>query len=125
MSQIIKTFLSVFLILFMTVTGVGLLSAYMQVMNAQDMQARIVDEMENSNYASAVAGRCYEEATQAGYELTIVFYYDNGGTVSCSSAANLPGDVSDVTMAKVELTFPFEVKFLGIHKKHVFSGYAK
>lgn len=46
MSQIIKAFMGVFLTLFMAVTAMGILAAYMEVMNAQDMQARIVDEIE-------------------------------------------------------------------------------
>lgn len=46
MSQIMKAFMGVFLTLFMAVTAMGILAAYMEVMNAQDMQARIVDEIE-------------------------------------------------------------------------------
>ena len=37
MSQIIKAFMGVFLTLFMAVTAMGILAAYMEVMNAQDM----------------------------------------------------------------------------------------
>ena len=43
MSQIVKAFLGVFLTLFMAVVALGVLSTYMEVMNAQDMQARVVD----------------------------------------------------------------------------------
>lgn len=42
MSQIIKAFMGVFLTLFMAVTAMGILAAYMEVMNAQDMQARLL-----------------------------------------------------------------------------------
>ena len=38
MSQIMKAFMGVFLTLFMAVTAMGILAAYMEVMNAQDMQ---------------------------------------------------------------------------------------
>lgn len=54
MSQIIKAFMGVFLTLFMAVTAMGILAAYMEVMNAQDMQARIVDEIENSDFNTGV-----------------------------------------------------------------------
>ena len=55
MSQIIKAFMGVFLTLFMAVKAMGILAAYMEVMNAQDMQARIVDEIENSDFNTGVA----------------------------------------------------------------------
>lgn len=42
MSQIIKAFMGVFLTLFMAVTAMGILAAYMEVMNAQDMQAELL-----------------------------------------------------------------------------------
>ena len=54
MSQIMKAFMGVFLTLFMAVTAMGILAAYMEVMNAQDMQARIVDEIENSDFNTGV-----------------------------------------------------------------------
>ncbi len=50
MSQIVKAFLGVFLTIFMAVVALGVLNTYMEVMSAQDMQARIVDELENSNF---------------------------------------------------------------------------
>ena len=53
MSQIIKAFMGVFLTLFMEVTAMGILAAYMEVMNAQDMQARIVDEDRKSTRLSS------------------------------------------------------------------------
>ena len=59
MSQIIKAFMGVFLTLFMAVTAMGILAAYMEVMNAQDMQARIVDEIENSDFNTGVVRQCF------------------------------------------------------------------
>lgn len=125
MSQIFKTFLGVFLLLFMAVTSIGILSAYMQVLNAQDLQARIVDEIENSHYAAPVICAGYEEARRAGCELSVTLYYESGGMVVTSSASQVPWYTEDVSMARVELTFPFQVAGLGLSQEHTFTGYAR
>ena len=73
MSQIIKAFMGVFLTLFMAVTAMGILAAYMEVMNAQDMQARIVDEIENSDFNTGVVRQCFLQSEEAGYQLKVTF----------------------------------------------------
>ncbi len=125
MSQIIKAFMGVFFILFMSVTAVGILTAYMEVMNAQDMQARIVDEIENSDFSSPVIRSCFEQAGKAVYRLDVTLFYEGGGTAGCGSISTVPYSISAVDMARVELTFPFRVSFLGINKEHTFSSYAR
>ncbi|MCM1106470.1 MAG: hypothetical protein NC355_05960 [Blautia sp.] len=125
MSQVIKTFLGVFLILFMTSAALGILSAYLGVMGAQDLQAQMVDEIENSNFASGVAQECFARAEEAGCELAVTYYYDGGGTTRCVRASQLPSNTGSVTMARVELTFPLEMKIFGFRKEHTFRGYAK
>ena len=60
MSQIVKAFLGVFLTIFMAVVALGVLNTYMEVMSAQDMQARIVDELENSNFNADVMSACFK-----------------------------------------------------------------
>lgn len=125
MSQIIKTFLSVFLILFMTAASLGILTTYLQVLGAQDLQAQMVDEIENSSFAPGVVSRCFSDAETAGCELAVTYYYDGGGTVRCTRAAQTLSDVGSVSMARVELTFPLEFKLFGFKKQHTFTGYAK
>lgn len=73
MSQIMKAFMGVFLTLFMAVTAMGILAAYMEVMNAQDMQARIVDEIENSDFNTGVVRQCFLQSEEAGYQLKVTF----------------------------------------------------
>ena len=45
MSQIMKTFLGVFLIMFMVVTSSGVLSGFMTVVEAQNLHAQIINEL--------------------------------------------------------------------------------
>ena len=77
MSQIIKAFLGVFLTLFMAVTAMGILAAYMEVMNAQDMQARIVDEIENSDFNTGVVRQCFLQSEEALLLLNRIFNHSN------------------------------------------------
>lgn len=125
MSQVVKTFMGIFLILFMIVTSIGILTAYLQVMNAQDLQARIVDEIENSDYAAEVVKGCFDQSTRYGYSLQLTYYFENGGTVCVKAKDSVPSDVESIAMARVELSFPFQVGFLNINKAHTFTSYAR
>lgn len=125
MSQIMKAFTGVFLILFMAVTAMGILSAYMEVMNAQDMQARIVDEIENSDFNSSVIKNCFNQSEEAGYQLAVTLYCEETAVITAHSAGEIPIVTEGVEMAKVEMSFPFRVVFLGIDKTHTFTSYAR
>ena len=102
MSQIVKAFLGVFLTIFMAVVALGVLNTYMEVMSAQDMQARIVDELENSNFNA-----------------------ESGAIAAIHGQQEVPAVNDAVSMAKVELRFPMKSVFLGIDQSRVFVGYAR
>ncbi|MCI7106961.1 MAG: hypothetical protein PUA77_04810 [Lachnospiraceae bacterium] len=125
MSQIIKAFMGIFLTLFMTVTAMGILSAYMEVMNAQDMQARIVDEIENSNYNPGVIRECFRQSSQSGYQLSITLFGEEGALVTMHSEQEVSSKEQEIELAKVEMCFPFRVAFLGIDQTHTFVSYAR
>lgn len=125
MSQIVKAFLGVFLTLFMAVVAMGVLTTYMEVMNAQDMQARIVDELENSNFNSSVMGACFEQCASAGYELAVTIYGEEGAVAAIHAKSEVPAAIEAVSMAKVELRFPMKSAFLGIDQARTFVGYAR
>ena len=125
MSQIIKAFMGVFLTLFMAVTAMGILAAYMEVMNAQDMQARIVDEIENSDLNTGVVQQCFLQSEEAGYQLKVTFFNENSTVATVSQVSQIPYGMDGVNMAKVEMQFPFQVAFLGINRQHTFVSYAK
>jgi uroporphyrinogen-III decarboxylase len=125
MSQIMKGFMGVFLTLFMAVTAIGILSAYMEVMSAQDMQARIVDEIENSDFNSGVIKECYKQCEQAGYQLAITLFCDDAAMTTIHSGSEVPSVTEGVQMAKVEMSFQFRVAFLGINKTHTYVSYAR
>ena len=125
MSQIVKAFLGVFLTLFMALVALGVLSAYMEVMNAQDMQARVVDELENSDFNVAVMGDCFQKCADAGYELAVTLFCEDSAVAAIHSKQEIPAALENVSMAKVELRFPLKSMFLGIDQSRSFVGYAR
>ena len=80
MSQIMKTFLGVFLIMFMVVTSSGVLSGFMTVVEAQNLHAQIINELEDSDYDSSVAQTCFENASKAGDTLELKLYMTDNST---------------------------------------------
>ena len=59
MSQILKTFLGLFLILTMVATSAGILSSFLSVMTAQNMHAAMISEMEDSDFYPQVIMDCF------------------------------------------------------------------
>lgn len=125
MSQILKTFLGVFLVMFLAVTSSGILGAYMAVADAQDLHASMVNEIENSNFYPGVISNCFAQASTANCKLKVILYQNDYKEVICTKAGEIPMDTSRVTSARLELTFPFQIRFFGISQEHTFCAYAR
>lgn len=125
MSQIVKAFLGVFLTLFIAVVALGVLITYMEVMNAQDMQARIVDELENSDFNVAVMQACFKQCEKAGYDLSVTLFSEGTVVTAVHSWQEVPASLESVTVAKVEMKFPMKSTLLGIDQSRTFVGYAR
>ena len=54
MSEVIKSYMGVFLLLLMTLAAGEILAGYMQVLGAQNLHSEILSELEDSNYYSGV-----------------------------------------------------------------------
>lgn len=125
MSQVIKTFLGVFLVMFLAITSSGILSAYMVVADAQDLHASMVNEVENSNFYPGVIANCFSQASVANCKLKVILYQNDYKEVVCTKSSEIPNDTSRVTSARLELTFPFQISFFGISQEHTFCAYAR
>lgn len=125
MSQIMKTFMGIFLILFLMASSASVLGAFLQVLEAQDTHAMIVDELENSDYCLPVLQESFQKAENKGYDLDVILYRENHETYVCSQTEMLPQNTKDTQMAKVTLVFYFEIPFLSIHQSYAISGYAR
>lgn len=125
MSQIMKTYMGVFVILLMAAVSMGILSSYIEVMNAQDMQARFVDEIEYSGFNEEVIRGCFEESNRIGNTLEIVLYGEDAQVVTLTNEKEPWTLPDEIRMARVKLKFYFRVPFLGINREHTIIGYAR
>lgn len=123
MSQIMKTFLGVFLIMFMVVTSSGVLSGFMTVVEAQNLHAQIINELEDSDYDSSVVQTCFENASKVGDTLELKLYMTDNSIRTVTDASQIASS-DEIEKARVELKFTYEVAFFGIEQEHVLRGYA-
>ena len=125
MSQIMKAFTGIFMVMFMMTAAVGILGAFFQTLYAQNLHASIVDEMENSDYASPVIEACFRSALKSGYELEVTLYSDYEGVNKCHGIEEVPSDTSHITMAEVVLSYPIKIAFFELNMEQKIYGYAR
>lgn len=125
MSQIIKAFTGVLMVLSLMLTGIGVLSAFMDVSKAQRRHASIINELENSHYAENVLKGCFMQAEEDAYALEVSLYSTALGTVKCTDETDIPEDTKDVSMAKVVLKYPLQIGFLDLDMQQEISGYTR
>lgn len=125
MSQIMKAFTGVFVVLYMMVTAAGILSCFFQVMHAQNLHAAIIDEVENSNYSPSVLRACFQSAEVAGYDLELTLYHNHIPYEKITEKEQIADELEDTKMAKVELTYPIQVAFFQMELQQELCGYAR
>ena len=125
MSQIMKAFTGIFIVMFMMVSATGILAAFLQIMQAQNLHAVIVDELENSHYTSSVLESAFEAANDRGYELRVVLYQQYESEIICTSVEELPMELEEVVMAEVALSYPVELAFFQVAGQQQIIGYAR
>ena len=125
MSQIIKAFTGIFMALFLTATGVGILNAFLQTLQAQNLHGKIIDEMENSDYAITVLDELFVDVNKQGAELELMLFLEDGTMLECDSQSELPELLRDINMAEVTLTYSVQIPFLGLNQNYRIVGYAR
>ncbi len=125
MSQIMKAFTGIFIVLFMTASSMGILGAFLQVSKAQEYHATMIDELENSDYSGKVLTECLDVAAENEYEVEITLYEKNGGCITCTESENIPQTIPQIDMAKIDMKFTIIIPFLGIENEQKLSGYGR
>ena len=125
MSQIIKAFTGVFLVLYMMVTATGILGCFLQTIQAQNYHAVFIDEMENSNYSPRVIQECFEAAKETGYQLELILYHQNSPYEVITQVSEVPAKIEDVKLVKVNLDYTMELAFFQIELEQCLSAYAR
>lgn len=125
MSQIIKTFTGIIMVMFLMMTASGILGAFLQTMNAQDLHSSIIDELENSHYAPSVLKECFEIVEQTAYELEIHLYSETQTTSVCKSISDITENIDEISLAKIILRYPIQIVFFDLDMRQEILGYAR
>ena len=125
MSQIMKVFTGVFLVLLLMTTSAGVLGSFAQIMRAQNTHASMIDELENSNYASSVMQACFQAAEKENYQLQLSLYLENGDVMICTHKEEIRELKSKIRMAEVVLNYTIEFAFFEIKVDQQLFGYAR
>ena len=125
MSQIIKAFTGVFIVLFIMATGTGILGAFLQTLQAQNLHGKVIDELENSDYSLSVLRENFQIVEEYGAQLEVLLYLEDGSVIACHNANEVPGSMTAVTMAEVALEYPVRIPFVGLDRSHQLVGYAR
>lgn len=125
MSQVIKAFMGVFMVLFLLAASTGVLGAFYQILHAQNTHAHMIDELENSDFARSIMEACFEIAEQEEYRLQLSLYSDVEEDVICTEASSLPLRTENFTMAEVILFYDVEIPFFSLVMEQQLFGYAR
>ncbi len=124
MSQIIKAFTGIFIVLLMVVTASGILGGYMQVLTAQNIHSGMIEELENSDYNPQVMRESIAIAKQNQVYPIIYLYSEDGNKLQVQKEEEVPDNTDRVVMAEVIVAFDYKIPFFGIQEPHRLSGYA-
>lgn len=125
MSQIMKAFTGVFMVLFMTLSATGILDVFFETMQAQNLHAVIVSELEDSDYSIAVLEDAFVTAKECGYKLRVLLYPEYEAAVCCTCIEDIPEDLEDMAMAEVTLQYAVDIPFFGVYGQQNIIGYAR
>lgn len=113
MSTVIKSYLAFILIILTVFVCAGIGMVNLDVQNARDYHAAVINEIENSNHADSVIDACVAEASSNGYELIISTYTNNS---DASAGSNI---------SKVVLKYDYRIDFLNMSSEKEIVGYAR
>ena len=125
MSQVLKGYMGVFLVLFLMATSTGMIGAFYQMLQAQNTHAGMIEELENSNYARTVMETCFEIAERQNYRLQLNLCLDTEERKICISSTDLPETTAHVTMVEVILSYDIKISFFDVSTEQHLTGYAR
>ena len=125
MSQIIKVFTGIYILLFLMSAGMGLLGAFLQTLQAQNLHGMVIDELENSDYAPSVLEGAFDVVEGKGAQLMVRLYLEDGTMLDCSKTNGVPESPIKVRMAQVQIAYPITIPLVGVSREYFLSGYAR
>ena len=113
MEQIAKMFLGIILIIIITFTSIGLITATIDASHAEDYAAKTASIIEAGNFSDNVISNCQAEAIASGYNELIVKKIDSNND-------------GRTDMAEIVLKYNYTIPILNITgKEHTAKSYAR
>lgn len=125
MSQIVKAFTGLIMMMFLMLTAIGVLGLFTDTISAHNLHSAMIDELENSHYAKAVLEDCFSSAETNAYQLEIILYSTESGRIVCKSKSQIPQSTEGVYMAEVVLAYGLESPFFYLNQQQEIAGYAR
>lgn len=132
MKQVMETFFGTFLLMFLIVSCFGCLMAAINARNADKYKTEYIMQLEDSDFATGVAKKIFEDAAEHEYRITMQVYKDLGGTMTITPELTdytqfqtEVGDTTGTYMIRLTLTFDYSFPLMDVFTAHTLLGYAK
>lgn len=132
MKQLFETFLGTFFLFLLIVCSMTCILAAVDARNADKYKSEYITQLEDSDFASGVVEKVFEDAAEQGYQVSLQFYKDVGGAMTvCPEVKNATefhnqvGDTTGTYMVKLTLRFSYTFPMMDAITNHTLLGYAK
>lgn len=128
MKEVIESFLGVFFLMLLMVTGTSLIAASIDAKNADANISAYVAEMEESNFAKSVIEKVWDDAENRNYAVRMTLYEeDSTGTMTSRDVLTKSaiGATTDVYMVKLEITFNYKFGLYDTITPHTLYRFAR
>ena len=104
MDTIIKVFAGLFMTLFLTFTGTGLIASSINAGKAERFAADSAMRIGNSNYSDSVIENCKKDAEKSGYVMDVKLQKMEGS--------------SRTEYGSLTLSYPYSIPIIGVKETH-------
>jgi len=110
MSQVFKTYLTLFLVFLGVFILIGIITADIDGSNARDYKNYVIDQMENSNLSERVIEACKMNARTYNYNL---------------ETKSIKDDEGKTLAVEILLKYNYSIKLVNVLSEHELRGYAR
>ena len=125
MSQIVKTFTALMMLLFLMFTTTSMLALMTDSVSAQNLHSAMIEELENSHYAISVMEDCFRVAKDNAYQLEMVIYSRESGKVIACESTQIPQNTEGIYAVEVVLTYSLKSPFFYLNQEQTIAGYGR
>lgn len=141
MKEVFESFLGIFFLLLLMVTGMSVISASITAKNADANLSAYVAEIEESNFSKSVMEAVFEDGASRGYRISMVLYdEDDTGAMSTrtldaadvlsydadgNAIASISGSTFDCYMVQIIVSFDYNFSLYNNVTAHTLYRFAR